>query len=42
MISEGSSDTEAWSNDAENTDFLSLNKYMLTYIVIENSCLHKL
>ncbi len=41
MISEGSSDTEA-CNDADNTDFLLLNKYMLTYIVIENSCLQKL
>ncbi len=33
MISEGSCDTEDWSNDADNSALI--NKYMLTYIKIE-------
>ncbi len=34
MISEGSCDTEDWSNDAENTALLHRN-YILKYIQIE-------
>ncbi len=34
MISEGSRDTEDWSNDAENSDFIT--NYILKYIQIEN------
>ncbi len=37
MISEGSCDTEDWSNDAENTVLITEIKYILQYIDIENS-----
>ncbi len=37
MISEGSCDTEDWSNDAENSDLITAINYILTYITIENS-----
>ncbi len=37
MISEGSCDTEDWSNDAENTDLITEINYILKYIQIENS-----
>ncbi len=37
MISERSCDTEDWSNDAENTAFLTGINYILKYIQIENS-----
>ncbi len=36
MISEGSCDTEDWSNDAENSALKSGINYMLTYIEIES------
>jgi len=36
MISEGSCDTEDWSNDAENTALITGINYILTYIQIEN------
>ncbi len=37
MISDGSCDTEDWSNDAENSAFHHSNKlYILKYIWIEN------
>ena len=38
MISEGSCDTEDWSNDAENSALRHRNKlaYVLKYIKIEN------
>ncbi len=38
MISEGSCNTEDWSNDAENTALHHRNKlqYILKYIKIEN------
>ncbi len=41
MISEGSRDTEDWSNDAENSEFRSITRinYVLKYIQIENSYL---
>ncbi len=32
MISEGSCDTEDWSNDAENSALLHRNNYILKYI----------
>ncbi len=35
MISEGSCDTEDWSNDAENSCITRIN-YILKYIQIEN------
>ncbi len=35
MISEGSCDTEDWSNDAENTDLITGINYIWTYIQIE-------
>ncbi len=38
MISEGSCDTEDWSNDAENSALITAIKYILQYIHIENSC----
>ncbi len=47
MISEGSCDTEDWSNDAENTyhhsiyNFDHRRKYILKFIKIEN-CYFKL
>ncbi len=37
MISEGSCDTEDWSNDAENTALITEINYILTDIHIENS-----
>ncbi len=37
MISEGSCDTEDWSNDAENSDLITGINYILKYIHIENS-----
>ncbi len=37
MISEGSCDTEDWSNDAENTALITEINYKLNYIQIENS-----
>ncbi len=37
MISEGSCDTEDWSNDAENTALITEINYNLNYIKIENS-----
>ncbi len=37
MISEGSCDTEEWSNDAENTALITEINYILTYITIENT-----
>ncbi len=36
MISEGSCDTEDWSNDAENTALITEINYILQYIHIEN------
>ncbi len=36
MISEGSCDTEDWSNDAENTALITGINYILQYIQIEN------
>ncbi len=41
MISEGSCDTEDWSNDAENSDLITEINYILKYIKIEN-CYFKL
>ncbi len=40
MISEGSCDTEDWSNDAENS-LIKQRNYILKYIKIEN-CYFKL
>jgi len=37
MISEGSCDTEYWSNDAENSALITGINYILQYIHIENS-----
>ncbi len=37
MISEGSYDTEDWSNDAENSALIKGKKYILKYITTENS-----
>ncbi len=37
MISEGSCDTEDWSNDAENSALITEINYILKYIYIENS-----
>ncbi len=37
MISEGTRDTEDWSNDAENTALITAINYILTFIQIENS-----
>ncbi len=36
MISEGSCDTEDWSNDVENTDLITEINYILKYIQIES------
>ncbi len=36
MISEGSCDTEAWSNDAENSVLNTAINYIWKYIQIEN------
>ncbi len=38
MISEGSRDTEDWSNDAENSAQITEINYMFKYILIESSC----
>jgi len=35
VISEGSCDTEDWSNDAENTALITGINYSLTYIYME-------
>ncbi len=37
MISEGSYDTEDWSNDAENSALITEINYILKYIQIESS-----
>ncbi len=37
MISEGSCNTEDWSNDAENRALITEINYILTAIRIENS-----
>ncbi len=37
MISDGSCDTEDWSNDDENSALITAINYILTYIHIENS-----
>ncbi len=37
MISEGSCDSEDWSNDAENSALITETNYILKYIKIENS-----
>ncbi len=37
MISEGSCDTEDWSNDAENTALITEINHILTYIQIESN-----
>ncbi len=37
MISEGSCDTEDWSNDAENSALITEINYILKYIQIESS-----
>ncbi len=37
MISEGSRDTEDWSNDAENLACITEINYMLKYIEIKSS-----
>ncbi len=37
MISEGSCDTEDWSNDAENSALITEINYILQYIQTENS-----
>ncbi len=37
MISEGSCDTEDWSNDVDNSALSTGINYILTYIHIENS-----
>ncbi len=36
MISEGSCDTEDWSNDAENSALITAINYIFNYIKIEN------
>ncbi len=40
MISEGSCDSEDWSNDAKNSAFITEINYIRTYIQIE-SCYFK-
>ncbi len=37
MISEGSCDSEDWSNDAENSVLITEINYILKYITIESS-----
>ncbi len=37
VISEGSCDTEDWSNDADNSALITRINYILKYIQIENS-----
>ncbi len=39
-ISEGSCDTEEWSNDAENSALLYRDKYILKHITIEAAILN--
>ncbi len=41
MISEGSCDTEDWSNDSKNSALITEKIYILKYIKIEN-CYFKL
>jgi len=36
MISDGSCDTEDWSNDAKNSDLITGINYILKYITKEN------
>ncbi len=36
MISEGSCDTEDWSNDTDNSALITSINYILKYITIEN------
>ncbi len=36
VISEGSCDTEDWSNDADNSALITRINYILKYIQIEN------
>jgi len=36
MSSEGSCDTEDWSNDVEKMNFITGKNYTLKYITIEN------
>ncbi len=38
MISEGSCDTEDWSNDDENSALITAINYNLKHIQIEKSC----
>ncbi len=38
MISEGSRDTEDWSNDAENAALITEINCIFQYIEIESSC----
>ncbi len=40
MISEGSCDTEDWSNDAENSVLITAINYILKWIQIEDSYLN--
>ncbi len=40
MISEGSCDTEDWSNDAENTALITGINYILKYIKMEEKDTH--
>ncbi len=40
MISEGSCDTEDWSNDAENSALITGINYILKYIKVEYSYLY--
>ncbi len=37
MISEGSRDTEDWSNDAENSALITGINYILKYIQLDNT-----
>jgi len=37
MISEGSCDTEDWSNDAKNSALITEINYVFKYIKMENS-----
>ncbi len=41
MISEGSCDTEDWSNDAENSDLITAINYILTDITIKKVILNR-
>ncbi len=40
MISEGSCDSEDWSNDAENSALITETNYILKYIKIETLILN--